>query len=202
VAVASPALADPDGSGQRAPVHQLPSASLILAQMFRLHKLLPTRTRGRIFQGPYWPGGDTTDAGWVHGTAMIARRSAVEQVGLLDDSFFLYGEDIDWCWRMRRAGWRIGYCAGTVVRHEGSASSLREYGGEETLRRIAQTDLEAVRRHRGRFRAWVYAWSMRMSLTLEALHPRRSPDTRAWNRAWRQAWRDAAAGKRWIRSDG
>ena len=67
--------------------------------------------RGRIMRGAYWRGGDQLDAGWVPATALLVRRQAVDSAGLLDERFFLYGEDIEWCWRMRRAGWSIGVCS-------------------------------------------------------------------------------------------
>jgi GT2 family glycosyltransferase len=161
---------------------------LVVAEMLRLHKLLPARLRGRIFLGPYWTGGDTTDADWVPGTAIIARREAVEQAGGPDPSFFLYGEDIEWCWRMRRAGWAIGYCSGVVVRHEGSASNLRTYGRSDTLLRMARTEIEAVRRARGGLRARLYGAAMGMACAIESIQPRRSTDVRARNRAALRVW--------------
>jgi GT2 family glycosyltransferase len=44
---------------------------------------------------------------WVTGAVLMARRSAVEAVGLLDERYFLYWEDLDWCYRMRQAGWAV-----------------------------------------------------------------------------------------------
>lgn len=192
VAIASPALADLDGSNRRAPIHPLPSAALVLAEMLRLHKVLPTRLRARVFQGSYWTGGDTVEAGWVPGTAMIVRHAAAEEVGLPDESFFLYGEDIEWCWRMRRAGWRSGYCSDVAVRHAESDTNLREYGQDETLLRMARTELEAVRRARGAVRARAYAAALMLALGLEAIHPRRPQRARERSGAAFRAWRTAA----------
>jgi len=44
---------------------------------------------------------------WVTGAVLVARRAAMEAVGLLDEGYFLYWEDMDWCYRMRRAGWGV-----------------------------------------------------------------------------------------------
>jgi GT2 family glycosyltransferase len=196
VAIASPALADAHGGNVRSAVHPLPSSVLVFAETLRLHKLLPPRMQGRVFKGAYWTGGDTVDAGWVPGTAMIIRREAVEQVGLPDEAaFFLYGEDIDWCWRMQTAGWRIGYCSGVVVRHAESTTNLREYGSDNTLLRMAKTEFEAVRRNRGPMRARLYGAALVCSLMAESNHPRRPRQerahTRALSKAWRQALREA-----------
>jgi GT2 family glycosyltransferase len=192
VAIASPAIADADGGNRRSGARALPSASLVMAELFRIHKLLPRRLRARIFQGPYWTGGDNLDAGWVPGTAMMVRREAAERVGLLDESFFLYGEDIDWCWRMRRAGWRVGYSSEVVVRHEESAASLRSYERAGTLLRMARMELEAVRRARGKLRARAYAAALVLDLGVEAIHPRRPQRARERSSAWFHAWRTAA----------
>jgi N-acetylglucosaminyl-diphospho-decaprenol L-rhamnosyltransferase len=57
------------------------------------------------------------------GAAMMVRRETVEQVGLLDEEYRIYCEEIDWCWRMRRAGWRA-LCVPTarVVHHAGRST--------------------------------------------------------------------------------
>ncbi|NJL34479.1 MAG: glycosyltransferase family 2 protein [Chloroflexaceae bacterium] len=54
---------------------------------------------------------------------MLVRRAAIEEVGLLDDGYFLYSEEVDWCWRMRRAGWAIWQVPAAHVLHVGGASS-------------------------------------------------------------------------------
>ena len=192
VGVASPAIADANGGNRRSASHALPSAILVMAELLRLHKLLPQGLRARVFQGPYWTAGDNLDAGWVPGTAMVVRRQATESVGLLDDSYFLYGEDIDWCWRMREAGWRIGYCSEVVVRHEESVASIRSYGQAGTLLRMARMELQAVRRARGALHARAYAAALALALGIETVHPRRSQGERERSRAWFHAWRTAA----------
>jgi len=192
VAIASPALAAADGRDERPVGRALPSASLVFAEALRLHKLLPRSVRARTFQGPYWTGGDNLGAGWVPGTAMITRPEAVRQVGLPDESFFIYGEDIEWCWRMRRAGWRVACSSGVVIRHRESDTNLREYGHDETLLRMAQTELEAVRRGRGRLRARLYAAALVLAFGLESIHPRRPRQARERSRRSFRAWRSTA----------
>jgi GT2 family glycosyltransferase len=64
------------------------------------------------------------DVDWVSGACMVVRRSALEKVGLLDERFFLYWEDCDWCTRFRKAGWGVTYhpAIGPVVHHGGLSS--------------------------------------------------------------------------------
>jgi GT2 family glycosyltransferase len=70
------------------------------------------------------------DVAWVAGCAMWFRRDALERVGLLDETFFAYHEEVDWCVRARRAGWRVVYCPAAVVSHTGRG----ETGGKQSVR--------------------------------------------------------------------
>jgi GT2 family glycosyltransferase len=59
----------------------------------------------------------------LNGWFWVVRREALEQAGLLDERFFMYGEDLDWCYRFYKAGWRRVFYAGTGAIHYGGASS-------------------------------------------------------------------------------
>jgi hypothetical protein len=59
------------------------------------------------------------------GAFMMVRREVVDQVGLLDERYFMYGEDVDWAFRIKAAGWRIFYTPATTVKHLKRASSRR-----------------------------------------------------------------------------
>lgn len=78
--------------------------------------------------GPRWS--TARDVEWIGGCAMWFRREALESVGLLDESFFAYHEEVDWCVRARRAGWRVRYCPQVVVTHTGRGSG----GGRQSIR--------------------------------------------------------------------
>jgi N-acetylglucosaminyl-diphospho-decaprenol L-rhamnosyltransferase len=66
------------------------------------------------------------EPGWVSGSCLLARRSALESVGLFDEGFFLYEEDADLCRRLRRAGWRIVFEPGAQVVHRLGQSSASD----------------------------------------------------------------------------
>ena len=57
------------------------------------------------------------------GAFMMVRRETIHDVGLLDDSFFMYGEDLDWCYRIKAAGWKILYNPDVTVLHVKRAAS-------------------------------------------------------------------------------
>lgn len=61
----------------------------------------------------------------VTGCAMLARRALLEQVGLLDERFFIYSEEMDWCLRSRRAGWRMAVVKESIIWHKGHRDSGR-----------------------------------------------------------------------------
>ena len=65
---------------------------------------------------------------WVSGACFLVRRDAYEQVGGFDESFFMYLEDVDLCWRLGRAGWRVAYApAASVVHLQGCSTDLHPY---------------------------------------------------------------------------
>jgi N-acetylglucosaminyl-diphospho-decaprenol L-rhamnosyltransferase len=194
VGVASPWLRD---GGQPAfPGRAFPSAWIALLELLRLHRLLAKRVRARLLQGSYAgedPAG-VPSPGWLPGTAMIVRTDAVRDVGPLDEAFFLYGEDIEWCWRMRTAGWRVAVSNAGGATHHPSASSRRTWDEAEVQRRIAAGILLACERTRGRAHARAFAAITTLALAIEAIHPRRRRDARRHAaivaRAYRRAGRE------------
>ncbi len=84
----------------------------------------------------------------VNGAFMLVRRSAMAQVGLLDEGYGMYGEDLDWCWRFKRAGWRVVYDGGVTVLHVKGALSVVRRG--RARHRGLRTNI-AFHRAMGRF---------------------------------------------------
>lgn len=189
VGAVSPWLRDPVGTFDF-PGRAFPAAWRSLLELSRIHRMLPASARARLLQGPYVdhaarfrPAPD-----WIPGTAMLVRAETVANVGLLDERFFLYGEDLDWCWRMRAAGWDIAVCDNAVGRHVARASGERTWSGQAVEDRIADGMLRAVRRHRGTRRARAAGIANVASFALEAINPRRSVDQRAAAAQARRAW--------------
>jgi N-acetylglucosaminyl-diphospho-decaprenol L-rhamnosyltransferase len=67
---------------------------------------------------------ETCEVDWVVGAAMLVRWAVYEQIGGLDEArFFMYSEEVDWCWRAKQAGWRVVYHpAALVIHHEAKSS--------------------------------------------------------------------------------
>lgn len=70
------------------------------------------------------------DVPWIAGCAMWLRAGALRSIGPLDEEFFAYHEEVDWCTRARAAGWRVVYCPAAVVTHTGRGSG----GGRASVR--------------------------------------------------------------------
>lgn len=187
IAAASPELCCADGRCE-SPGRAAPSILRTSLELSRLHRLIPAATRARVLRGPYWLGGDQYDAGWVPGTAMIVRPAAASQVGLLRADLFMYGEDIEWCWRLRRAGWRIGVCSQARFVHRSGASARRTWGEPEQERRIAAGVDAACRSMYGPAHARALAALTGLALRLDSYGTDREPAQRVRARDGARVW--------------
>jgi N-acetylglucosaminyl-diphospho-decaprenol L-rhamnosyltransferase len=176
---ASPQLLDSAGQAGGS-ARRFPSITRSLLELSRLHRLLPAATRARLFLGRYAAGGgDRLDADWVPATALLVRREVVEAVGPLAEDLPLYGEDIEWCGRIRRAGFGIGVCASLRFAHRESSSARRTLGDEERDRRLAYGAYQADVRLRGRWHARALTVVNLAAFALESIHPLRPAAQRA-----------------------
>jgi len=98
--------------------------------------------------------GQITEVAWVSGACLLARRAMVEQIGLLDPDFFMYYEDVDWCYRARQAGWQVVTVLDVAVQHELGGTSAR-VPAAETARRAAASRLRFYQKH---YPPWRAAW--------------------------------------------
>jgi GT2 family glycosyltransferase len=102
-----------------------PSLLNMLLSTTYLYKLFP---RNKFFgreRMSWWDRDDARQVDVVTGCFMLVRREAIEQIGLLDDSFFMYGEETDWCYRFKKGGWKIMFTPQAEITHLGRASSKK-----------------------------------------------------------------------------
>ncbi len=120
--IAGSLIENPDGGADRS-AHRAPSPLGELDGAARLGVL--SRLLHRYTVSP--PLRDEAHAcDWVSGAAMIVRRQVLEQVGPLDEGYFLYFEEVDFCCRARDAGWQVWYAPAARVLHlEGAATGIR-----------------------------------------------------------------------------
>jgi N-acetylglucosaminyl-diphospho-decaprenol L-rhamnosyltransferase len=149
-----------------------------------------TQALGHAFLGPFDPenrwtreytmaGWDRTTerrVDWVSGSAMLLRREALDRVGLLDEGFFLYGEELDLCTRLRDAGWQVVFTPEVEVTHVGAVSTGRS-------RRMNLIHSRSIYRYyrKHRARGWrriflPFAWvALRLRAELVSITRRSSP---------------------------
>lgn len=117
----------------------------------------------RIFKGSRFFGGQmvtdfdhthTADVEVLNGWFLMVRREALERVGLLDERFFMYGEDIDWCYRFHRAGLRTVFVAEARAVHYGGASSANAPVRFQI--EMYRANGQYWRKHHGRIAAVIY----------------------------------------------
>lgn len=90
-----------------------------------LTRVFPRNRWSRRYLLSDWDHASVRDVDWVSGACLMARRAAIEQVGGMDEAFFMFNEDVDWCRRMRLAGWSITYVPSAEVMHHVGASRGR-----------------------------------------------------------------------------
>ncbi len=79
----------------------------------------------------------TREVDWILGACLLVRREAVESVGLLDERFFLYFEDVDWCYRMKQRGWKVFYHPDSVVIHSYARESAQSVINRSVVAHLA-----------------------------------------------------------------
>ncbi|MCS7178112.1 MAG: glycosyltransferase family 2 protein [Anaerolineae bacterium] len=121
VGIVGPQLLNPDGTVQSSR-RRFPTLGTALFESTWLQPYAPRRLLMHYYVLDR-PDHEIQDVDWVTGAALMARREAVEQVGPLDEGFFMYSEELDWCRRFREAGWRVVYLpTAQVIHHEGKSS--------------------------------------------------------------------------------
>jgi GT2 family glycosyltransferase len=107
----------PDGSLDKACKRSFPTVSVSFYRMTGLSKLFPKSKRFGQYNLTYLDENGTYEVDSLSGAFMLVRREAINQVGLLDEDFFMYGEDIDWCYRLKQAGWKVVYYGDAQITH-------------------------------------------------------------------------------------
>jgi GT2 family glycosyltransferase len=145
VGAVAPRTVDSDGSldySQR----RFPRLRSTYAQALFLHRLFPTASWSDevIRDDKAYAVRGTPD--WVSGACMLLRRSALEELGGLDEGFFMYSEDVDLCKRLRLAGYEVLFEPAALAEHEGGASEPRT----NLLPVLAASRLRYAAKHRSR----------------------------------------------------
>jgi N-acetylglucosaminyl-diphospho-decaprenol L-rhamnosyltransferase len=122
----APRVDNPDGTLYPS-VRAFPSLTDAIGHAF-LGFVAPGNRFSRRYRLLDWDHSRPVDVDWVSGTCLLLRTEALGDEGRFDESYFMYVEDVDLCWRMRQAGWRVAYePGGRVVHTVGASSELAPY---------------------------------------------------------------------------
>jgi GT2 family glycosyltransferase len=142
-AAVGPRILNPDGSFQSCG-YRFPT----LMQEVRLSRRVDTLLSPLLGPRPvdHIPQ-SCTEVDWCDGACLMIRRAAFDDVGLLDEQFFLYAEELDWCFNARRAGWAILVAPETTVFHHRGQSSAGVRAEATAL--LVETRLRYYRKNHG-----------------------------------------------------
>ncbi len=125
VGTLGPRLVRPDGSLDKACRRSFPTPAVSFYRLSGLARLFPNSPRFARYNMTYLDEHTQADVDAVVGAFMLMRAQALEQAGLLDEAFFMYGEDLDLCYRIKQQGWRTVYYPAVTVLHVKGAASRR-----------------------------------------------------------------------------
>lgn len=120
---AGPKLVRPDGSLDLACRRSFPTPEVSFYRLIGLSRLFPHSRRFGRYNLTYLDPDQVAEVDSVVGAFMLVRSKAVAQAGLMDEQFFMYGEDLDWAYRIKSAGWKIYYNPAVTVLHIKRAAS-------------------------------------------------------------------------------
>ncbi len=162
-AVVGPRLLNTDGSLQRS-VRGFPTVWRLATEYLYLRKLGPRTRALNAFYGAGFGHDSEREVEWLMGACLLVRRRAIDQVGPPDARYFLFSEEVDWCYRFADAGWSTVFTPDARCVHVGGAS----HGGT-LYRENVRGHLRFMLQNRGEKEAERARLLLRFSLTLRGL---------------------------------
>jgi len=132
VAVVGPRLRYPDGRVQPSR-RRFPTLATLFLESTQLQRFLPDNAVLRRYYVADRPDAEPQEVDWLVGACLCVRAAAAAQVGLFDERFFMYSEELDWCRRFCLAGWRIAYVPSAEVLHLEGGSSRQDLAARDRL---------------------------------------------------------------------
>lgn len=120
-----PKVLNPNGSLQNQCRRGFPTPMSAIYYFLRLHKLFPRNEKFGHYLMSHLDPDQVGEIDSLSGACMMVRRDVMDQVGLMDESYTMYGDDLDWCYRIKNAGWKIHYVPHAVIMHYGGMGGSR-----------------------------------------------------------------------------
>jgi N-acetylglucosaminyl-diphospho-decaprenol L-rhamnosyltransferase len=164
---AGPKLVLPDGSLDLACRRSFPTPEVSFYRVTKLSRLFPRSRRFGRYNLTYLDPDQVTEVDSVEGAFMLVRAEAIAQAGLMDEQFFMYGEDLDWAYRMKAAGWKAYYNPSVTVLHIKRASTRHSPRAQIEFYRAM--DIFYRKHYAARTSRWLHALIVGMISLLEGL---------------------------------
>ena len=142
-----------DHSLQRS-CQSFPGLRTELWQAFLLDKVFSASRVFGMYQMTYWDMNDFREVDVVMGAVLLLRRSALDQIGLLDESFFMYSEEVDLCYRLKLKGWKVRFLPDAQAIHLWGGSSRKVPAA--TFVRLYRSRVHFFRKHYGQVRTFLF----------------------------------------------
>lgn len=125
---------------------------------------LSRRLRGETFPyHPLPPDMAPRSVDWVSGACLLIRRSTADQIGDMDEGYFMYTEETDWCYRARQVGWDVWWVPTPIVFHLNGATAQQTFSLKR--RQVYGSKIRFLRKYRG----WLHAWAFGAAVWLTSL---------------------------------
>jgi GT2 family glycosyltransferase len=151
-----PRILNPDGSLQISS-HPRPTLSRELWRLFHLDALLPYAE----YLQTKWQTNEAQEVDILMGACLLLRKEVLDQVGLLDEDYFMYSEEVDLCYRIQRAGWRLFWVPQAEVVHFGGQSTQQV--PTEMFLNLYHSKIKYFRKHYGWTAAQIYKLILRLA---------------------------------------
>jgi GT2 family glycosyltransferase len=147
--------------------------------------------------GPYWSSihlakneldkgqfSEPHDVDWISGCGIMLRRGVIEQVGMLDERFFYYWEETEWCLRTKKAGWRVVHVPKARLWHKGVQRDYRPNPNVTYFN--TRNHLLLLKKHHAPIKVWVFTWlQIGRTLVSWTIKPKWRPMREHRNAMWR-----------------
>lgn len=160
-------ILNPDGTLQLACRRSIPTPWVAFSKIVGLAKLFPHSKLFGKYNLTFLDPDETYSVEAISGSFMLFRRQVYQEIGGLDESFFMYGEDLDYCHRIRQAGWTIYYHPATQIIHfKGESSKKSPYA----QRRLFYEAMRLfVLKHFPKGKALLPSWFLLLAIRVQAL---------------------------------
>jgi GT2 family glycosyltransferase len=139
--VVAPQLLNTDGTVQRS-CREFPTVMGMFYELVGLSRMFPQRREFRRYKMLDFGHAEERQVDQPEGACLLVRREVIEQVGLLDEGYFMLFEEVDWCYRIKKAGWQVWFTP--------SAKVLHHYG--QSIKQVKARMI--LSSHKGMYRFW------------------------------------------------